>query len=85
MFAVSLPFAAAYSTAAGIYLATLYVHFSKGTFPWESFFPGHDPIGPAYLGLIAWAILLAFVIRQFTTQARAHDAATAAAPHPTAP
>jgi hypothetical protein len=68
LFAVSRPFAAAYSTAAGIYLATLYIYFSKHTFPWESFFPGPDPLGPAYLGLIAWTILLAFVVRQFATR-----------------
>ena len=62
--AVSLPFGALYSLAAGAYLLTLYVRFSRGTFPWESFFPGTDPVGPALVGLVAWGVLVAFVAWQ---------------------
>ena len=64
LFAVSLPFGALYSLAAGAYLLTLYVRFSRGTFPWESFFPGTDPVGPALVGLVAWGVLVAFVAWQ---------------------
>jgi len=74
MLAVSRTFAAVYSTASGVHLATMYIYFSKGTFPWESFFPGIDPVGPAMLGLVAWGVLVAFVVTQFMLSDSATDA-----------
>ena len=65
LFAVSVPFGVAYSCAAGAYLLALYVRFGTDGFPLASVFTGKEPLGPAMIGLVAWGVLIAFVVRHW--------------------
>ena len=62
LFAVSLGWAILYSTLAGIFLASVYYAFWTGTLPFYSEFISAFPMPTPLFGLLAWMLLVQFVL-----------------------
>lgn len=61
LFAVSLGWGTAYGWAAGAFIFAVYFSFWNGALPLESIFRGPFPLPSALVGLVPWALLIAFL------------------------
>jgi len=68
LFAVSLSWATLYSVLAGIFLSLVYYSFWTGTLPLHSHFNTFLPMPAPLFGLIAWVLLIQFVLRRLCFQ-----------------
>lgn len=59
--AVFRPYSVVYGVAMGLYLLVLYYRVRTGAFPWVSFFQGPHPLPQAYLGVVPWGLLAAYL------------------------
>jgi len=62
LFAVSLRWGTAYGWAAGAFLLAVYLSFWSGTVPMASIFTRPFPLPSALVGLLPWALLVAFLL-----------------------
>jgi hypothetical protein len=62
LFAASLRWGMAYATAAGAFIFSVYFHFWNRAVPLESIFTTPYPLPSALLGLLPWAMLIAFLV-----------------------
>ncbi len=62
LFAVSLRWGTAYSALAGLFLAVVYYSFWDGTVPFRATFTADFPMPAPLFGLLAWALLIQFVL-----------------------
>ena len=64
----------AYSVLAGVFAGVVYASYWTGSFPFYSHFHGGFPMPAALVGLLAWGVLVGFLLRRFP-QLRRENAA----------